>query len=115
MNRLILGCGYLGRRVAAAWCAHGHHVVGVTRRTEHAELLRQEGIEPIVADVLEPGSLSSLPQVHTVLYAIGLDRASGASMRSVYVDGLANVLDHLPPPGRFIYVSSSSVYGQADG
>jgi nucleoside-diphosphate-sugar epimerase len=36
-------------------------------------------------------------------------------MRSVFVDGLANVLDHLPRPQRFIYVSSSSVYGQTGG
>ena len=51
----------------------------------------------------------------TVLYAIGFDRTSGASMRAVYVDGLANVLTQLPPPKRFIYISSSSVYGQTDG
>jgi nucleoside-diphosphate-sugar epimerase len=36
-------------------------------------------------------------------------------MRGVYVDGLANVLARLPKPKRFIYVSSSSVYGQTDG
>src|ERR1019366_8785088 len=74
-----------------------------------------KGIEPIVCDVLDPASLRSLPTVETVLYAIGFDRTSGASMRAVYVDGLANVLDHLPKPRRFIYISSSSVYGQTDG
>lgn len=115
MNRLILGCGYLGRRVAAAWRDQGCHVVGVTRRTEHAGQLRRQGIEPIVADVLNPKSLIGLPQAETVLYAIGLDRTSGTSMRSVYVHGLANVLEHLPPPRRLIYISSSSVYGQPDG
>ena len=36
-------------------------------------------------------------------------------MREVYVAGLANVLDTLPPCDRFIYVSSTSVYGQTDG
>ena len=36
-------------------------------------------------------------------------------MRAVYVEGLANVLRHVPRPGRFIYVSSSGVYGQSDG
>ena len=34
---------------------------------------------------------------------------------SVYVDGLADVLDHLPRAGKFIYISSSSVYGQTGG
>ena len=40
---------------------------------------------------------------------------SGKSMREVYVDGLANVLDTLWPCRRFIYISSTSVYGQTEG
>jgi nucleoside-diphosphate-sugar epimerase len=100
--------------VGRTWLSQGHRVTGFTRRSTNAEELRRDGIEPIIADVLEPKSLLCLPYADTVLYAIGLDRTSGASMRSVYVDGLANVLDHLPPPRRFIYVSSSSVYGQSD-
>ena len=36
-------------------------------------------------------------------------------MQDVYVEGLSNVLAHLPSPRRFIYVSSTSVYGQNDG
>ena len=72
-------------------------------------------VTPVVCDVLQPQTLEHLPQADTVVYAIGLDRSTGATMRSVYVDGLANVLARLPRPNRFIYVSSSSVYGQADG
>src|SRR5437016_4098403 len=115
MNCLIFGCGYLGRRVARLWQAQGHRVCAVTRRSEAAAILRQQNIEPILSDVLLPDKLTELPHADAVLYAIGLDRKSGASMRSVFVDGLANVLDHLPRPRRFIYVSSSSVYGQTDG
>src|SRR5262249_40213841 len=53
--------------------------------------------------------------VNTVVHAIGLDRNSGQSMRDVYLQGLANVLDALPAPEHFLYISSSSVYGQTDG
>lgn len=112
---LILGCGYLGRRVARAWVQRGRAVVAVTRRPEHAAELRALGVEPLVCDVLDPASLRALPRVETVLYAVALDRGSGATMRDVYVTGLANVLAALPPPGRFVYVSSSSVYGQSNG
>jgi nucleoside-diphosphate-sugar epimerase len=56
-----------------------------------------------------------LPAAATVLYAVGLDRGAGRSMRDVYVHGLGNVLDTLPPCRRFVYVSSTSVYGQSDG
>jgi nucleoside-diphosphate-sugar epimerase len=37
-------------------------------------------------------------------------------MRAVYVDGLLNVLDHLPRPvTRLVYASSTGVYGQSEG
>lgn len=36
-------------------------------------------------------------------------------MRDVYVQGLENVLASLPRPDRFLFVSSTSVYGQTDG
>ena len=37
-------------------------------------------------------------------------------MRRLYVDGLTNVLAALKrPPHRFLYITSTSVYGQADG
>jgi nucleoside-diphosphate-sugar epimerase len=108
---LILGCGYLGARVACLWRQQNRHVFAATRNATHLP----SDVEPILCDVLQPASLRTLPQVETVLYAIGFDRTSGASMRAVYVDGLANVLAHLPAPQRFIYISSSSVYGQTDG
>jgi nucleoside-diphosphate-sugar epimerase len=48
-----------------------------------------------------------------------MDRAAGHSPRRVYVEGLANVLDALTKmrkmPSRFVYVSSTSVYGQTAG
>jgi nucleoside-diphosphate-sugar epimerase len=110
---LIVGCGYLGRRVAARWLASGTPVAALTRRNPDA--LAALGIEPVVGDVLAPTSLRNLPAARTVLYAVGLDRSAGQSMRAVYVDGLANVLDTLPACGRFVYVSSTGVYGQTDG
>lgn len=114
---LVIGCGYLGRRVADAWQRMGRHVLAVTR--SRAEELSAAGFEPIVADVLHPDSLPTLPPVDTLIYAVGLDRRAGHSMRDVYVRGLENVLEslarHHAIPERFLYVSSTSVYGQSDG
>ena len=112
-DKLVIGCGYLGRRVAALWRDQGRQVWATTRK--RAEGLRAAGIEPVICDVLDLESLKALPAVNTVLYCIGLDRSAGASMRDVYVGGLANVLDHLPVPQQFLYVSSTSVYGQSAG
>lgn len=110
---LIIGCGYLGRRAAARWVAAGRRVAAVTRR--NAAALAAIGVEPVVGDIFDPDTLLRLPAARTVLYAVATDRGSGRSMREVYVDGLGHVLDALPRPERFIYVSSTSVYGQADG
>ena len=111
--RLIFGCGYLGQRVAHLWRGAGHSVAALTRGNTDA--LRASGIEPLPGDVLDPNGLRKLPAASNVLYAVGMDRGAGKTMREVYVNGLANVLDVLPPGGRFIYVSSTSVYGQSGG
>lgn len=110
---LVIGCGYLGRRVAAAWRDRGRQVAALSRG--RAGELAADGFEPVVGDVLDPASLAKLPEASTVLYAVGLDRTAGRPMRDVYVTGLANVLAALPQCGRFLYVSSTSVYGQTDG
>jgi nucleoside-diphosphate-sugar epimerase len=115
-RKLIIGCGYLGRRVANHWLAAGDSVFALTRGEDRAAELRQMGIEPVVGDVTRPESLAVLPAADVVLYAVGFDRAAGHSMRNVYVDGLRNVLDRLAATTRrFVYVSSTSVYGQTDG
>ena len=74
------------------------------------------GIEPVIADVLQPESLRRLPHADQVFSCVGFDRAAGATMRAVFVDGFQNVLDHLPPSvRRLVYASSTGVYGQTAG
>jgi nucleoside-diphosphate-sugar epimerase len=113
--RLVVGCGYLGERVARLWRDEGARVVVLTRSQRRAEELRAQGYKPLVGDVTDPASLK-LPAAETVLFAVGHDRAAGKSIETVYVDGLRNVLAALPAqPQRFIYVSSTGVYGQTEG
>ena len=110
---LVIGCGYLGSRVAERWRAQGRRVFALTRGRTH-ELLNL-GVEPVVGDVLRPDTLTGLPQVGTALFAIARDRSEERGLREFYVGGLANVLAALPKPKRFIYVSSTGVYGQTQG
>ena len=116
MRRLIIGCGYLGRRVAARWIAGGDEVFALTRSEQNAAALRELGLSPILGDVTDAVSLQALPDCETVLHAVGFDRSASASKREVYVDGLSNVLEQLAGRyRRFIQVSSTSVYGQQAG
>jgi nucleoside-diphosphate-sugar epimerase len=113
MTTLIVGCGYLGRRVGERLARRGERVFGTTRSVEKAPILTNLGIEPVIATVLDPGSLAALPAADRVLYCVGFDRSAGVAMRTVYVKGLRDVLDRLD--GRLIYVSSTGVYGQTEG
>ena len=116
MQKLIIGCGYLGRRVARAWMAEGHSVSAVTRSDTRAAEMFREGIQPMVGDICELSSLAGLPAADTVLFAVGYDRTSGHSQQAVSVDGLRNVLQIIASrTGRLISISSSSVYGQSAG
>jgi nucleoside-diphosphate-sugar epimerase len=115
-RKLIIGCGYLGRRVARRWVARGDTVVALTRSNERAAKLRRSDIEPIIGDVTDPATLAELPEADTLLYAVGLDRTSGKSQHEVYVGGLDNVGARLSGKcRRFLYISSTSVYGQTTG
>jgi len=116
MRKLIFGCGYLGMPVAAGWAAEDATIFAVTRDIEKSCKLRERGILPVIADIMDPGTLKNLPEADAVLFAVGHDRRSNRSIRQLYVDGLQHVLEHLPTGvKRLIYVSSTGVYGQSDG
>ena len=113
----MIGCGYLGRRVADQRRAAGVRVFASTRSPQRAEEFQRAALEPVLCDVLDPDSLRALPAGADVVYCVGFDRTAGKTMRNVYVDGLENVLNALDgdDQGRFIYVSSTGVYGQTGG
>jgi nucleoside-diphosphate-sugar epimerase len=116
MRALVIGCGYLGRRVATIWRSEGVEVSALTRSPQNAVVLAERGIEPIIGDVLLAQTLRSLPEAEIVLYAVGYDRHSAASKRDVYIRGLGNFLEaRSPRVRRFLYISSTSVYGQDAG
>jgi nucleoside-diphosphate-sugar epimerase len=115
VTTLVVGCGYLGRHVAELLVAQGGRVLGTTRSVERAEAFRAIGIEPVLLDVLDPCP-AELPGFDRLVYAVGFDRGAGVAMRDVYVGGLGRFLDRIGRDScRFVYASSTGVYGQADG
>jgi nucleoside-diphosphate-sugar epimerase len=116
VEKLIVGCGYLGRRVALEWLRQERAVAALTRSPENARELERLGMGAILGDVTNPASLAELPAAGTLLYAVGFDRTAGHARRTVSVNGLESVLRALAPRiCRLVYVSSTSVYGQSAG
>ena len=114
MRRLVVGCGYLGKRIARLWRDAGDDVYATTRG-DNTDALSRAGLRPLTIDVTR-GPLSALPVVDTVVFAVGRARRSGATMSDIHVEGLRAVLDALPrDTGRVIYVSSTGVYAQDAG
>lgn len=115
-SRLIIGAGYLGKRLARAWLSQGDAVFAVTRSAERACLLASEGFRPILADVTQPETLSRLPAVDTAVFCVAYDRKSHDSPSSVYVEGLRNVLHTAAGESDcIVHVSSTGVYGDRAG
>lgn len=116
MAKLIFGCGYLGERVLELWRSRGEKVYVVTRSAERAAAWSRAGTHPLVADITQPLTAPPPEEIDSVLFAVGFDRLAGASIHEVYVHGLARVLAWLPPSlQRFIYISSTGVYGSFHG
>ena len=120
-TRLVVGCGYLGTRVARRWLAAGDRVFGITRSPIRGQSLAATGITPVVCDVTTgpdgPAweAVRALPPCDTVFWAVGFDRASGMSHRDVHVDGLARLLDAAAGTPRVILSSSTGVWGDVGG
>ena len=115
-SSLIAGCGYLGLRVAQAWTSEARNVHAITRSAEHAAQFESLDLQPLVMDLSAPAEADKLPSADTVLWAVGMDRNSNTPREKIWIEGLTWLLNHLPQsPRRFIYVSSTSVYGSRDG
>jgi len=112
---LIVGCGYLGHRAAERWRRMGVRVSVITRSATKASELVRAGFDSIVGD-LAAGELPSLPEIDTVLWSVGFDRSTEQSRESVWIDGLRYLVQQVPSTvRRFLYVSSTGVYGQTSG
>ncbi|HKI71609.1 MAG TPA: NAD-dependent epimerase/dehydratase family protein, partial [Verrucomicrobiae bacterium] len=118
MRVLIVGCGYVGLPLGAELVKQGHEVIGV-RRTQDAEAeLEAAGIQPLVADITQPEDLAKLPaRFDWVVNAVSSSKGGAEEYRQVYLNGTRNLIEWLTPapPKKFVYTSSTSVYGQTDG
>jgi nucleoside-diphosphate-sugar epimerase len=118
MRALIIGCGYVGRAVGQDLVRNGNQVCGVTRSAGPHLELAAAGITPVQADITTPESLEALPEGWDwVVHCVASRGGDAADYRDLYLKGTRNVLKWLErsPPSKFVYTSSTSVYGQNEG
>jgi nucleoside-diphosphate-sugar epimerase len=71
-----------------------------------------------VGDVTRPETLAGLPREFDWVVNCVASRGGGADdYRQIYLQGTRHLIEWLAaaPPGKFVYTSSTSVYGQTDG
>lgn len=116
MRVLIVGCGYLGLPLGVELVRQGHEVFGL-RRSGAAEL-KSSGITPLRADITSTESLAPLPRdFDWVVNCAASGGGDAEDYRQLYLQGTRNLIAWLAPapPKKFVYTSSTSVYGQNDG
>lgn len=116
MKCLIVGCGYVGLPLGAELVRRGHEIFGL-RRGGAAEM-RAAGIKPLLTDITKPESLKDLPRgFDWVVNCAASAGGSADDYREIYLEGNCNLVAWLAgsPPKKFVFTSSTSVYGQDDG
>jgi nucleoside-diphosphate-sugar epimerase len=117
MRVLIVGCGYVGLPLGMELVRLGHEVSGLRRNASAEAGLKAAGIQPLVADITKPETLAGLPQNFDWVVNCVASGGGADDYRQVYLQGTRNLIEWLGPnpPKKFVYTSSTSVYGQTDG
>ncbi len=111
---LIVGCGYLGRRVAALEQSEGARVTGVVRSAGSARSLEKAGIEPRIADLDAPETLEAMPLHRARVYYLAPPPSSGTT--DPRIEALLAQAEHeAARPRRVVLLSTTGVYGDCHG
>jgi len=116
---LILGCGYLGRRLAQQALSAGHKVDALSRNRATIAELNAMGIHKGVSSYLHSKDWHRqfIPSDYHVVYiTVGSSESTPEGYRQSYIDGLKSALDWSEGfRGRLIFTSSTSVYADSNG
>lgn len=113
---LIAGCGDVGTRLALRLSGAGCQVWGLRRDVSRLPA----GVLPIEADLADSQHFPALPEaLDAVVYCAAAGQRDEERYRRTYVTGLQTLLLQLKKqhivPKRFLFTSSTAVYGQNAG
>jgi nucleoside-diphosphate-sugar epimerase len=108
----IVGCGYVGRRLALQ-LGKEYNLYGLVRTTTSLKALRAAHVEPIMLDLDKLGKqdLSPVWFRNCTLFYFAPPRADGES--DVRLHRFLNLLETIPDT--MVYISTTGVYGNTHG
>jgi nucleoside-diphosphate-sugar epimerase len=117
MRVFIVGCGYVGVPLGTELVRLGHEVFGLRRNSSAENELKAVGIQPLFADITKPDELKKFPREFDWVVNCVAAGGDAENYREIYLNGTKNLVEWLAPnpPKKFVYTSSTSVYGQTDG
>jgi len=107
---LIVGCGQVGRRLAAALAPRP--VIGLVRSRASAQALAQAGIQPLQWDLDHPPQ-APLPSAGAELYYLAPPPRQGE--REERLERFLDALEQWGQPRRLVYLGTTGVYGDCQG
>ncbi len=113
---LIIGCGNIGTQLAHNLAAKGHDVTGLKRNPPKLDIGE---VNYFTADISLAYQLEELPlDFEFIYFIVSPDGRNKESYQAIYEIGLTNLIDRFAKEGaseNWIFVSSTSVYGQSEG
>lgn len=112
---LIAGCGYVGAVAADLFQEHGWEVEGWTASAESARALRHKRFPIRAVDITDRSAIAGTTSDYAAIIQSVSSRGGAAdAYREVYQFGAENLIAAFPDVP-LLFISSTSVYGQANG
>jgi len=112
-NIIIVGCGYIGRRIARLWRERGAGVTCLVRSPDSCAALAGEGYAASVVSLDDVSAIDLHDSADAILYY--LVPPPGGGIADTRARNFISSLQQGPPPAMIVYMSATSVYSETGG
>ena len=109
---LIAGCGYVGQRLAAR-LRDRYEITALVRSNDKAAALERQGFKTVVIDLDRVRAWTSIPERLDQEAFVYLAPPPGSGESDLRLDRFLHLA--IVPPKSFVYMSTTGVYGDAEG